>query len=481
MAPVTETFGPVVSVNVLQILAPALSAWSAFGAARLFGLRARTSFLVGLLYGFSTYDIAQNSSGHLHLSMAVFPPLVAVLLYRLVTGAVNPRRGGLLLGVAAVAQVWVSEEILATSAVVALGACLILAVRRPWEDVLAAARRLLKATGWAMLVVVPLATPALYLQFFGAGHLTSGVPVGQWSADLLTSITPTRQALLGKITSAGMMHRIQVNNYDEITGYIGLPIIVLLIASRRRIRTTNLQWCWTPLFVAAVLTLGWTVRIGGFDTHVPGPGRIVARLPVLESLLVVRFSLYVVLFAALLAGAAWDSSVTGGTAVRRWTNVLVALTVLSVFPWPSARITRLHEPPAFASGQLLPGLPEGSTIAVLPWPNTVDATAMRWQALGGMRYKLVGAWGVVAGYKGAGSYGAATPALNRLVHPHDLRTPQPTDADYLADLANLSTKASAVVVGPAGAQAHAVATLTRLLHEKPIHTGEVDIFPLRQP
>src|SRR3954453_4670359 len=86
MAPITETFGPVVSVNVLEILAPALSAWSAFGAARLFGLRVRSSYLVGFLSGFSTYELAQTG-GHLPLSMAVFPPLVAVLLHRLAIGA----------------------------------------------------------------------------------------------------------------------------------------------------------------------------------------------------------------------------------------------------------------------------------------------------------------------------------------------------------------------------------------------------------
>ncbi|MDX6227594.1 MAG: hypothetical protein QOI76_984 [Frankiales bacterium] len=484
MAPVTELWGPVASVNLLLIGAPALSAWSAFLAARMLGLRSRSSFLVGFLYGFSTHVIAENSSGHLHLSMAVFPPLVAALLHKILAGGVSTRKGGLLLGLAAVLQVWVSEEILATSVVLTALVLLVLAIRRSPAEVLEAADKLVRTVGWALVLVVPIASPALVVQFFGHGHLTSGVPIGGYSTDLFTSITPTRQAWLGALVSDRTMQRIQVGSYDEVTGYVGLPVLVLLLAGRRRIRTSALHWCWTPLLAAAVLAVGWSVRVAGENLQIRGPAQVMQRLPVLQNIVSVRFSLYVVLFAALLVAAAWDSGAVAAPRTQRWTAVLVALAVVAVFPRHSARITRIIQPPALASGKLLPGLPDGSTLAMLPWPNTLDASAMRWQVVDKLHYKLLGAWGVVAGPHGEGNYGAPTPELASVArhlsgHTYD---PPPkgggTERLLLAEIKIMSAKAKALVVGPVGDSAQVASYLTGLLHEQPTYIGGLYIFRL---
>lgn len=484
MAPITLTLGPVTSENLLLIAAPALSAYAAYVAGRLLGLRMRSSFLVGFLYGFSTNIIAENSSGHLHLSMAIFPPLVAALLQRIVTGTVSARKGGLLLGLAAVLQVWVSEELLATSGILAALVLLLLAARAPRDTVAQTARRLARTAGWALLVVIPVAAPALWVQFFGADHLTSGVPVDSWSTDVFTSITPTRQALAGRLVSDQTMARIQVSDYDEITGYVGLPLIVLLLAARRRIRTTTLRWCWVPLLVAAVLALGWTLRIAGHDTGIPGPARLMAHLPVLQNIVMVRYSLYVVLFAALLVGAAWDSAALAPVRAQRWTAGLVALAVLAVLPQHSANITRIDEPAAFASGHLVPGIPDGSTIAMLPWPTTADASAMRWQVVDRLHYKLLGAWGIVAGPGGAGQYGSVVPLLNGISHelrrnPRD-RPPVGSYAEHVAtaELHSWGRHARALVVGPGGDERAVADYVGGLLHEKPRLTGGVFVLTL---
>jgi hypothetical protein len=487
MAPVTEIWGPVASVNLLLIAAPAVTAWSGYLGARMLGLRARSSFLVGFLYGFSTHVIAENSSGHLHLSFAVFPPLVAALLYRVVTGTISARRGGLLLGLAAVLQVWISEEILATSGLLTLAVLAVLAVRRPRPAVVEAARRLLRTTGWAMVVAVPIASPALFVQFFGHGHLISGVPMTAWSTDPFTSFTPTPQAIVGRLISSETMMRIQDGDSDEITGYLGLPLLVLLLASRRRIRATTLQWCWTPLFLSAVVALGWTLRFAGHDLGISGPGRVMAQLPLLQNIVTVRFSLYVVLFAALLAGAAWDSAAAATPSTQQWTAALVALSVVAVLPQNSGKVTRLNLPPALASGHLLPGLPDGSTVAMLPWPNTFDASAMLWQATDNFHYKLLGAWGIVAGPQGQGEYGAPTPELNRVAHhlSGDTAGPPPagggTERQLLSELKTISRQAKALIVGPVGNPARVAGYLSGLLHEQPVFTGGVYIFRLPSP
>ncbi|MDX6223550.1 MAG: hypothetical protein QOD91_2604 [Frankiales bacterium] len=487
MSPVTETWGPVASVNLLLIAAPALSAWSAFLAGRLLGLRARSALLAGFLYGFSTHVIAENSGAHLHLSLAVFPPLVAALLTRIVDGKVSGRRGGLLLGLAAVLQVWISEEILATSVILAVAALAVLAVRTPRDVAVAAGRRLLTAAAWAMVIAIPVAAPALIIQFFGAGHLSSGVPITHWSTDPFTAFTPTPQAAVGALLPTHTMQQIQAGDADEVTGYLGLPLLILLLVSRRRLRSSPLHWCWTPLLVAAVLALGWTIRLAGHDTHIRGPGQLMQRLPVLQNIVTVRFSLYVVLFAALLAAAAWDSADVAGPRTQRWALGLVALAVVAVFPHQSGKISRISDPPAFASGKLLPGLPDGTTLAMLPWPNTLDASAMRWQAVDKMHYKLLGAWGIVVGPHGEGSYGAPTPALARVAHHlsgHTYDPPPPgggTERLLLAEVKIMSARAKALVVGPVGNSAQVASYLSGLLHERPTYTGGVYVFRLPAP
>lgn len=493
MAPVTETLGPVASVNLLLVAAPALSAWSAFLAGRWLGLRARSAFLVGFLYGFSSNVIAENSSGHLHLSFAVFPPLVAALLAKIIGGRLTPRAGGLLLGAAAALQVWTGEEMLATSGILALLSLVVLALRAPRDTVRAAAAVLARTVAWAMLVAVPLTLPALLAQFFGAGRLTSGVPINAWSTDLLGAITPTRQTYLGDLVSDSVKRRVQMGVFDEIVGYVGLPLVVLLIASRRRMRESALHWCWAPLLVAGVLAIGWGVRLGGLDLHIPGPQRLTRLLPLLDSMVGVRFSLYVLLFAALLAGAAWDSAQLAVPRARTWTAVLVALAVVAVLPRHSARITRIHDPAAFASGRLLPGVPSGSTLAVLPWPNTIDASAMRWTAVGRLHYKLLGAWGIVAGPQGQGEYGAPSPGLNRVVREiaDGNRQPplagSPLDLRISRELADLARRAQTLVIGPytaagrhggVGDPAPVAAYVGRVLHQHPQRTGGVYLFHL---
>jgi hypothetical protein len=483
VSPITETLGPVASVNLLLIAAPALSAWSAFAAARALGLRNRSAFLAGFLYGFSTAILAQDASGHLHLSMAVFPPLAVVLLHRTVAGTITARRGGPLVGLTVALQVWTSEEVLAMGGLLTALTLAVLAVRARRDLVGPAIRRLAPAAGWALLVAVPLTAPALVVQFLGQGHLTSAVGIPHLSADPLTAIVPTHQVLVHRLVSAATIRRIQDGSYGEITGYVGLPVVVLLLLSRRRIRGTGLRWCWTPLVIAFVLSLGWTVQLAGTSLDPPGPERITAKLPLLSSILMPRFSVYVVLFAALLAGAAWDTAT--GARSRRWTEAMVGLGVLAVLPWPSAHITRITVPAAFAAGRPLPGYADGATMAALPWPSSLDADAMRWQAIDRQHFKLLGAWGIVAGNGGVGDYGTPIPLLDKVARHLSGRSDDTPpvggreEAILLRELRGMSTKAQGLIIGPRGDSARVAAYFGGLLHETPVHTG--GIYLLRLP
>lgn len=482
MAPVTLTAGPIAAVNLLLVLTAPLSACAAYGGARLLGLRPRTSFVVGFLYGFSTYVLAQGASGHLHLAIAVFPPLVVALLYRVIAGTTSARTGGLLIGLAGVLQIWISEEILATAGVLAVVTLAILAVRAPRHQVATAAQALGRTTLWALAVVVPLASPALVVQFFGAGHLSSGVNIPGIPSDLFTAITPTRQVALHYLFPDSLIGRIQVNNFDEVTGYIGLPVLVVLVLSRRRIRATPFRWFWTPLVVAAVLAVGWTIRVAGFGTGVRGPGWLLNKLPLVESIVAVRFSVYVVLFAALLVGVAWE---TAQARTARVVPALVVLAVVAVFPWPSANITRMTQPTAFSSGKPLPGLADGATVAILPWPSTGNDDAMRWQAINHFHFRLVGAYGIIRGAHGEGDYGTARPELDRVAFrlSHNLEGPPALgtrrERELMNDLTHIRATSGALVVGPYGhsdGQRLVADYIAGLLHQQPTFSGGIYVF-----
>ena len=93
MWPLTWLANPVVSFNVLTLLAPALSAWTAFLLARYLTRDRFASFIGGYLFGFSSYELGQLL-GHLHMDLIFIVPLL--LLFALLA--------------AVVAALWLSES-----------------------------------------------------------------------------------------------------------------------------------------------------------------------------------------------------------------------------------------------------------------------------------------------------------------------------------------------------------------------------------
>src|SRR5262249_58890485 len=86
--PITAVFGPVVSLNVLLAVAPALAAWAAYLVCNRLTHRFWASFAGGCLFGFSAYQGA-NMLGFINLVL-VFPiPLLLYLAVRRVEGSLG--------------------------------------------------------------------------------------------------------------------------------------------------------------------------------------------------------------------------------------------------------------------------------------------------------------------------------------------------------------------------------------------------------
>ncbi|WP_298224502.1 hypothetical protein [Acidocella sp.] len=88
--PITLLKGPVIAFNLLSVMAPALSAWTAFLLARQITHDWRASLIGGYLFGFSSYELAQLL-GHLNLDLTFLVPLAVLLCVRRFQGEISRR------------------------------------------------------------------------------------------------------------------------------------------------------------------------------------------------------------------------------------------------------------------------------------------------------------------------------------------------------------------------------------------------------
>src|SRR5262245_60674473 len=122
-SPITLLAGPVVAYNVLALLAPALSAWTAYLLCRHLTGRFWPAALGGWLFGFSTYELGRVL-GHLNLAMVFLVPLFVLLVLRRMEGAVGPRAFVAWAAALVIGQFLISGEVLLTATLfgaVALG------------------------------------------------------------------------------------------------------------------------------------------------------------------------------------------------------------------------------------------------------------------------------------------------------------------------------------------------------------------------
>ena len=223
LSPVTALFGPVVAYNVGMYVAVVASAWCGYWAIRRVVDHTAGSVAGGLLYGFSPYMMGQ-SLGHLTLLVMVFPPIVLVLFHEIVV--LQRRRWwvlGSLLGVASAAQIFISEEVLASTAIAAaIGLVAVALVNR--DQVRARARVRPRATLVGVGVAVVLAGWALWYQFTGPNQVHQTLQAfGGFVTDPLGFLIPTANQLIAPPSLVAISEHFR-GNLAEWDAYLGLPL-----------------------------------------------------------------------------------------------------------------------------------------------------------------------------------------------------------------------------------------------------------------
>jgi hypothetical protein len=421
--PISLLFGPIASETFLLWFSMVASASSLFFVLRQWVRMPLAAFFGGLVYGFSPYMVGQ-SYGHLNLLFVPIPPLILYALSEiLVAQRAGARKWGLILGLLAAAQCFISSEVFVTTAIMAVIGIGLLAVLYP-SAVRQRAPHAARACAWAALVGVPLVIyPLLYGALEVNGYVGSAHGTYPFQADLLGSLVPNSNFLIAPHGLAAIGNRFIVGDGVENGSYLGIPLLIVLVG-------ICVKWWRIGLvrFAALMTVAAWLLSLGPrltIDTHESSirlPFDVLDHLPGFVSLETARFSLYEDLFVAILLavgldqlGRWWTQSARSRRRVSRTTMgillVLVcAFVAVPLIPrWPHQELAA--GTPEFFSSDAALRIPEGSVALTYPYPDNPNVQGMLWQATDGMRFRLLGGYAVVPGAGRVASFNPFPPDL----------------------------------------------------------------------
>jgi hypothetical protein len=380
MLPITLAAGPVMSYNLLALLACPLAAITAFILCRHVTGRFWPSVLGGYVFGFSTYQLGHLGM-HINLEL-VFPvPLAVYLVLRHAEGSIGSRPFVALLTLVLAFEFLTSTEVFAT--LVVFGAlAMALAI------VLAPPRRrgpLLSTVGGVALSVLlagVVVSPFMYYVF------AFGVPRRHLSgSDILSFFIPRVRTLIGSRLFIDLTRSFP-GSASENTAYLGPPLVAILVhfaVTEWRRRTTKLLIALLAL--TGLAALGPKLYVSGHPTILL-PWRAVEALPIINNVATRRLSMYLFLISAVIS-ALWLSS----TPTRaRWGVAL--LTPVFLFPIFSPKYVHASAdiPRFFASGNFRRFVSPGQNLLILPseapsgYPQSIS---MLIQARTGFSFRMV--------------------------------------------------------------------------------------------
>ncbi len=409
MAPLTWLAGPTVSFNVIETLAPVLSGWCFFLAARRLTPSWTAAAAGSLLWGFSPFALSSLDFGHINFGLLFFPPLAFLLCFELVASDRHrPVLLGLGLGLLVVAQFFAGTEPLAISAVTGLVAMVtagLLAPRTAWRR----RRRIGIAVGTGTVVTVVLLAYPIWFLLAGPRRVV-GEP---WPA------TPILGSHVDAIVTAGpSVHGpslfTELGGYfgaNPSMGYLGLGILIFLACSSVVWWRKRLAWVLVVTgFVAWLCSLGIALMPLAADSRQTWlPWQYLQHLPLLEDIVPNRFALVVDFAAALLLAVSIDGWLTllrrlvarlpakpvGGRLAVSATGVAALVVAIAVSVLP---VVHTYKWPLTMHAEATPAwfettakhLPAGTEVLTYPYASSAASEAMYWQAEDDLSFGLVG-------------------------------------------------------------------------------------------
>jgi hypothetical protein len=425
-SPLTLTLGAIVTYNLLYLLAPALSAWTAYLLCRHVTGSVGPSLVGGYVFGFSSYELSKML-GHLNLASVFLLPLCVLLVLLRLEGRITPLRFVVLLAAVLTFQFLISTEVLFSLSLFGLIAYVVALLFLRGER-----GRALAATGGWILLSFAAAAIVLAPYLFYVLKGLSQAPIYDfyptlYSTDLLNFVVPNTLTRVGWEAFAGVSGKF-TGNIGEQGAYLGIPLLVIavLFVWKER-RTFAAKYLPIVLGVVMVATLGPKLHVQGVE-KVSLPWKPLAALPLARYALPGRFMVFAFLILAVVVSLWLASARTWRWA--KWT--LVAAAVLLLLPnWRGPFFNSPVEVPAFfRDGVYRRYLAPGENTIVIPYGD--HGHSMLWQEETGMYFRMAGGyvtvvspkefrdWPIVLTLRGAAVDVDAAEDLKAFVGAHDV-------------------------------------------------------------
>ncbi|MER5487998.1 glycosyltransferase 87 family protein [Streptomyces sp. NPDC002812] len=392
LIPVTLLFGETVTFALVLTLGMAASAWTWYWLIRRRFVRSRWAAAAGGALAAFAPPMVSHANGHPNFVVLFMIPLIIDRALRLCEAPREGRsvtRDGVLLGLFATYQIFIGEEPLLIAALGMLVFCVayLLVDRR---RALAAARPLGSGLLVALAVCLPLVAVPLYWQFFGPQSYHSVLHGDNAGNSPRALIEYASRSLFGDPETAGKLSL----NTTEQNAFYGWPLLAFGVAvcvwlwRSRAVRALALTG-----FVALLLSLGPWVPVPRTEIVLPGPWRLMIKLPLFESVIEGRVAMVCAPVLGILLALALDRILRLRTRELRTLGLLgAAAALIPVLPLPLTVRDRAPVPAFITSGDWKGYVKDGEALVPVPLPDPGQADALHWQVEADFGFRLAGGY-----------------------------------------------------------------------------------------
>ncbi|MEU4622886.1 hypothetical protein AB0G04_23305 [Actinoplanes sp. NPDC023801] len=383
LAPVTHFLGGGVTVALLITLGLGGTAFAWYWVfSRHLGRSPLASVIGAAWCGFAPAMVS-HASGHVNfVSNYVLPFIVWQVLRLRETGRVW--RGGVILGLLIVLQIFINEEALLFLALT-LGVFAVSYALMERDEARRVWKRFTAGLGVAALTSGALTGYPLWFQFFGPGNY-HGQPFepSVYVTDLASLGAFARQSLagIGPVTRRLSVSATEDNTFFGPFGLVMIIVSIVILWRSAAMRATAIAG-----IVLLVMSLGPELRLVGFKTGIPMPFALISHVPVIDLVSVTRFAMVPAMVAGVLLAFAIDRIRDYPAITRKRFRIGMVLALVPLFPKPLPVAEGVPMPEFLTAGIWRQYVPEGRTLVTVPLPDvTTGRTGQRWATLNNFDY-----------------------------------------------------------------------------------------------
>jgi hypothetical protein len=383
LAPVTHFLGGGVTVALLITLGLGGTAFAWYWVFSRHLGRSRLASVIGAAWCGFAPAMVSHANGHVNfVSNYVLPFIVWQVLRLREPGRVW--RGGVILGLLIVLQIFINEEALLFLALT-LGVFAVSYALMERDETRRVWKRFTAGLGVAALTSGVLTGYPLWFQFFGRGNY-HGQPFepSVYVTDLASLGAFARQSLAG---IGPVARRLSVSATEDNTFFGPFGLVMIIVSIVILWRSPAMRATAIAGIVLLVMSLGPELRLVGFKTGVPLPFALISGVPVIDLVSVTRFAMVPAMVAGVLLAFAIDRIRDYPALTRKRFRIGMVLALVPLIPKPLPIVEGVPMPEFLTAGLWRQYVPEGRTLVTVPLPDvTTGRTGQRWATLNNFDY-----------------------------------------------------------------------------------------------